>query len=134
MSVAAAPRHIASSSRKGFSVFAWGVLLYNLPVILWGAYVRVSFSGDGCGANWPFCNGQVLPQNMATATMIEFTHRLMTSVDSCLVIALAVWAFYAFPKAHAVRRFAIWALGFLLIEALLGAGLVLFRKVAHDQS
>jgi heme A synthase len=134
MSVAAVPRHAASSSQRAFSIFAWGVLLYNLPVILWGAYVRVSFSGDGCGANWPFCNGQVLPQNMATATMIEFTHRLMTSVDSCLVIALAVWAFYAFPKAHAVRRFAIWSLVFLFVEALLGAGLVLFRKVAHDQS
>jgi heme A synthase len=71
---------------------------------------------------------------MAAPTIIEFTHRLMTSVDSCLVIALVVWAFYAFPKEHAVRRFAVWSLLFLLVEALLGAGLVLFRKVAHDES
>jgi heme a synthase len=134
MSVLAASSPVAASSRKRFSVFAWLVLLYNLPVILWGAYVRVSFSGDGCGANWPFCKGQVLPQNMTAPTMIEFTHRLMTSLDSCLIIALAVWAFYVFPKSHAVRKFAVWSLIFLLIEALLGAGLVLFRKVAHDQS
>src|SRR3954452_19653967 len=105
MSVLAASGPVAASSRKGFSIFALLVLLYNLPVILWGAYVRVSFSGDGCGANWPFCNGQVLPQNMTTPTIIEFTHRLMTSVDSVLVIALVIWAFYAFPKSHAVRRF-----------------------------
>ncbi|HEX4769673.1 MAG TPA: COX15/CtaA family protein [Bryobacteraceae bacterium] len=134
MSVLAASTSVASPSRKAFFIFAWLVLLYNLPVILWGAYVRVSFSGDGCGANWPFCNGQVLPQNMAAPTAIEFTHRLMTSLDSGLVIAVVIWAFYAFPKSHAVRRFAIWSLVFLLIEALLGAGLVLFRKVAHDQS
>lgn len=133
-SVTLNPASTLRASRKNFSLFAWLVLLYNLPVILWGAYVRVSFSGDGCGANWPFCNGQVLPTNMAAPTVIEFTHRLMTSLDSFLVIGLAVWAFYAFPKLHAVRRFAIWSLIFLLVEALLGAGLVLFRKVAHDQS
>lgn len=110
------------------------VLAYNIPVILWGAYVRVSFSGDGCGANWPFCNGQVVPHNMSSRTAIEFAHRMMTSVDSGVVIALCIWAFLLFPKRHAVRFFAAWSLVFLLIEALLGAGLVVFRLVAHDQS
>jgi heme A synthase len=62
MSVASgnAPRTSDTISRalrgqRTFAIFAWAVLAYNLPVILWGAYVRVSFSGDGCGANWPFC-------------------------------------------------------------------------------
>ncbi|HEY3457293.1 MAG TPA: COX15/CtaA family protein, partial [Bryobacteraceae bacterium] len=58
---------------KGFGRYAWAVLAYNLPVILWGAYVRISFSGDGCGAHWPTCNGQVLPGQMTTPTLIEFT-------------------------------------------------------------
>jgi cytochrome c oxidase assembly protein subunit 15 len=134
MSVLTEAKPPAVETRRLFSVFAWLVLAYNIPVILWGAYVRVSFSGDGCGANWPFCNGQILPQNMATPTIIELTHRLMTSVDCCLVIALVVLAFRSFPKKHAVRRYAVLSLVFLLIEAVLGAGLVLFRKVAHDQS
>jgi heme A synthase len=110
------------------------VLLYNLPVVLWGAYVRVSFSGDGCGANWPTCNGQFLPQKMTTPMAIEFTHRLMTGLDTAAVAILLLWAFLAFPKRHAVRRFAIFSFVFLFIEALLGAGLVLFRLVAKDQS
>ena len=117
-----------------FARFAWVVLAYNIPVILWGAYVRVSFSGDGCGANWPFCNGQVLPQQMTRPTIIEFTHRMMTSLDSFAVIALCVWAFFAFGKHHVVRRYAVWSLIFVLIEAALGAGLVLLRLVAKDQS
>lgn len=121
-------------SRRAFSVFAWLVLAYNLPVILWGAYVRASFSGDGCGAHWPFCNGQMIPRNMAAPMAIEFTHRLMTSLDSIAVIALCVWAFLSFPRRHAVRLFSILSLVFLLVEALLGAGLVLLRYVARDQS
>ncbi len=119
---------------RGFTKFAWAVLAYNFPVILWGAYVRVSFSGDGCGAHWPTCNGQVLPGQMTTPTLIEFTHRMMTSVDLVVVAALCIWAFRAFPKRHAVRRYAVLSVIFLLIEALLGAGLVLFRHVAHDES
>ena len=123
-----------SRGRKWFAVFAWTVLAYNIPVILWGAYVRVSFSGDGCGAHWPFCAGQVLPQHMATPMLIEFTHRMMTSVDIGAIALLCLWAFRAFPKRHTVRGYALWSLLFLLVEALLGAGLVLLRYVAHDQS
>ena len=70
-----------NQSRQWLARFAWALLLFNIPVILWGAYVRVSFSGDGCGAHWPFCNGYVVPQHMAKPMLIEFTHRLMTSVD-----------------------------------------------------
>ncbi len=121
-------------SRAWFSRFASAVLLYNLPVILWGAYVRVSFSGDGCGANWPTCNGQFVPHAMAAPMAIEYTHRMMTSLDVFAVLALLIWAFLAFPARHAVRRYAVFSLTFLFIEALLGAGLVLFRYVAKDQS
>lgn len=120
--------------QRRFGVFAWTMLAYNIAVILWGAYVRVSFSGDGCGANWPFCNGQVLPQHMATPMAIEFTHRAMTSLDTFGVITLVSWAFLSFGKKHPIRSSAVIALVLLFVEALLGAGLVLLRKVAHDQS
>jgi cytochrome c oxidase assembly protein subunit 15 len=128
------PSEPGERTHRGFAVFSWIVLAYNIPVILWGAYVRVSFSGDGCGAHWPFCNGQVLPQKMSVPTFIELTHRMMTGLDSVLVIAMCVLAFMLFSKKHAARRYAIWSLFFLFIEALLGAGLVLFRMVARDQS
>jgi len=125
---------VSSSARRRFALFAAVVLAYNIPVILWGAYVRISFSGDGCGANWPFCNGQVIPHHMAAPMAIEFTHRTMTSLDTFATLAMAIWAFLAFPKRHAVRRYSVLSLVFLFIEAMLGAGLVLFRLVARDQS
>jgi cytochrome c oxidase assembly protein subunit 15 len=123
-----------SIARERFARFAWAVLAFNMPVILWGAYVRVSYSGDGCGAHWPFCNGQVIPLHMTKPTLIEFTHRLMTGADSALLLALVALAFWLYPKRHLVRRYAMASLVFLFVEALLGAGLVLFRMVARDQS
>lgn len=124
----------SAESRRNFARFAWTVLAYNLAVILWGAYVRASFSGDGCGAHWPTCAGQILPTAMAKPRLIEFTHRMMTTLDSIATIILCAWAFRAFPKRHAVRRYSLYAVLFLIVEALLGAGLVLFRYVAHDAS
>jgi heme A synthase len=124
----------SGQQQKWFARFAWAVLAYNIPVILWGAYVRVSFSGDGCGANWPLCGGQFVPQHMSAPRLIEYTHRAMTGVDAVAVIAMLVWAFLVFPKRHSVRRYASLSLIFTFVEALLGAGLVLFRYVAKDQS
>jgi heme a synthase len=125
---------MSTPAQKRFAKFAWAVLAYNIPVILWGAYVRASFSGDGCGAHWPFCNGQMIPQNMGAPMAVEFTHRMTTTIDSVAVIAMCVWAFRAFPRHHIVRLFSVLSLAFLLVEALLGAGLVLLRYVARDQS
>lgn len=124
----------SASARQNFARFAWIVLAYNLAVILWGAYVRASFSGDGCGAHWPTCGGQFLPTQMATPRLVEFSHRMMTTLDTLATIALVVWAFLVYPKKHVVRRSAVYSLIFLFIEAIAGAGLVLFRYVAHDLS
>jgi cytochrome c oxidase assembly protein subunit 15 len=124
----------SARSRRNFALYAWGVLAYNLAVIAWGAYVRASFSGDGCGAHWPTCGGQFLPTEMAKPKLIEFSHRLMTTLDVLATGLLCLWSFLAFPKKHALRRYAVYAVILLVIEGALGAGLVLLRQVAHDQS
>jgi len=117
-----------------FATFAWSVVGWNLLVIVWGAYVRASVSGDGCGSHWPLCNGEVLPSGALAKTLIELTHRLTSGVALLLVIALAVRARRAFPKQHRVRRGAALSLGFIIIEALIGAALVRFELVAGNAS
>ena len=117
-----------------FAKFAWGVLLYNLVVILWGAYVRATGSGAGCGSHWPLCNGEILPRSPQLETMIEFTHRLMSGLSLVLIVVLFVWALRAYPRGHIVRKGAGLSLFFIVTEALIGAGLVLFEWVAHDAS
>jgi heme A synthase len=122
------------TARRRFAWFAWGALALNIPVILWGAWVRISYSGDGCGAHWPFCNGQLLPSAMTAKTMVEFSHRLTSGFDSIAIAGLVAFAFLIFPAKHVVRRYAVASFCLLMIEALLGAALVLLRHVAHDQS
>lgn len=117
-----------------FSHFAWLTLIYNLFVILWGAFVRATGSGAGCGSHWPTCNGEVIPRAPQIETIIEFTHRATSGLALILVLILLIWAFRAYPKGHLVRRGAVLSAVFMLIEALLGAGLVLFELVAHNPS
>jgi cytochrome c oxidase assembly protein subunit 15 len=110
------------------------MLGWNMLVILWGAYVRASGSGAGCGSHWPLCNGEVLPVAPRIETIIEFTHRLMSGVALVGVVALWLWSRAAFARGHRARRLALASFVFLITEALLGAGLVLFNYVDKDQS
>ena len=57
-------------------------------VVAWGAFVRATGSGAGCGKHWPMCNGEVVPRDPATATAIEFTHRATSGFALLLVVAL----------------------------------------------
>ncbi len=114
--------------------FAWGVLAYNLVVILWGAFVRATGSGAGCGKHWPLCNGDVVPHAPSTATMIEASHRVTSGIAAFLVLGLVIWTMRALPKGHRARRAAILSGVFILGEVVIGAGLVLFELVAHDAS
>jgi heme A synthase len=114
--------------------FAWAVLIYNLGVIAWGAYVRATGSGAGCGAHWPLCNGEVVLRAPAIETLIEFSHRATSGLALLSVLVLLVWARRVTPPGHPVRVGATLSVAFMLSEAALGAGLVLFQLVAHDAS
>ncbi|MEQ1934186.1 MAG: COX15/CtaA family protein, partial [Fimbriimonadaceae bacterium] len=65
--------------------FAWFVLGWTLLTIIWGAFVRLSFSGDGCGSHWPSCNGQLLPSLTNAKEMIEYSHRITSAIDGLLI-------------------------------------------------
>ncbi len=117
-----------------YAKFSWFVLFWNLLVILWGALVRASGSGAGCGSHWPTCNGAIIPQPQSIQTIIEFTHRMMSGAALILVLILLIGAFRSLPKGHPARKSAVGAAAFILIEALLGAGLVLFKLVEDNSS
>lgn len=121
-------------SNSAFARYAWGVLAYNLFVVLWGAFVRATGSGAGCGSHWPLCNGQVVPRAPELATIIEFTHRATSGIALLAVVGLVWWAFRAYPAGHIVRLGAALSCVFIVTEALIGAGLVLFEHVAQNAS
>src|SRR4030042_2059778 len=110
------------------------VLRWNVAGILGGSVVRATGSGAGCGAHWPLCNGEVVPHAPALDTMVEFTHRATSGVALLLVFALALWVFRDRPKGHPARPAAAASVFFILTEAAVGAGLVLFGLVAENDS
>lgn len=121
-------------AQQRYARFAWATLGWNFLVILWGAFVRATGSGAGCGSHWPLCNGEVIPPSPSVQTLIELTHRLTSGLALLAVLALVWFARRLWPRGHAVRRWAWLSLGFILVEALLGAGLVLLEYVERNAS
>lgn len=119
---------------RRFTLFAWGVFGYSLAAILWGYFLRISESGDGCGTDWPLCNGALVPTAPHFSTFVEFTHRLSSGLVLVLVLVMAVWAFRVYPRGAAVRKAAGASLLFTVSESLFGALLVVFGWVATDIS
>lgn len=121
-------------TREWLPRLAWGTLIFNLAVIVWGAYVRASGSGAGCGSHWPLCNGEIIPHTGLLTTAIEFVHRVSSGACLLLAAAIAYVGYREHPAGSVVRRASFATLGFTLSEALIGAGLVLLRYVDKDQS
>jgi len=87
--------------------FAWATLCFNVAVVLWGAFVRATGSGAGCGNQWPGCGGTVLGISVKAQTIIEFTHR-MTSVVALLMVTSSCSRAGAQPQkatGRATRRY-----------------------------
>lgn len=122
---------------SGFAKFAWSVLGFNFLVILWGVFLRASKSGDGCGQHWLTCQGEVIPSAPELKTIIEFSHRITSSLAGILLIVLLVWAFRRWQAGKSLQnrqslRAAIGSFIFVVIEGLLGAGLVLTGNTAEN--
>jgi cytochrome c oxidase assembly protein subunit 15 len=124
----------AVRSTRAASRFAWFTLGCFILVVLWGAVVRATGSGAGCGANWPLCNGDFFPHHPRLATIIEFTHRSSSGIVTFLDLALIAWTFRVTPQHHLARKAALWSFALLLAEAALGAVLVLRHYVENNIS
>jgi len=118
---------------RRFSIF---VLIYTLAVILFGAYVRISGSGAGCGEHWPSCEGEVMPSDLMKnhAKAIEFTHRATSGLSGILVLLLFIAVRRDKSASRDAKREAAFAFFLIVVEGLLGASLVLFKWVHLDQS
>lgn len=108
--------------------------IYTLLVIAWGAWVRISHSGNGCGDHWPLCNGDFIPNLEIKKTLVEYSHRLMSGAYGLIVL----WIFYFFHRrknTHLLsKKMSLYLLAFMILEALLGALLVKQNLVTVNDS
>ena len=134
MTLTAAPASEDALPSIALRRFAWAVLVYFIAVILWGALVRATGSGAGCGDHWPLCNGTVMQHSPRVDTMIEFTHRVTSGISFFLAVGLLVWVYAGTVRGHLARSAAVASIAFTLIEAILGALLVKLGLTAQSQS
>jgi cytochrome c oxidase assembly protein subunit 15 len=132
MAIVAAPT--SRRDTQAVARFAWVVLGFFILVVLWGAVVRSTGSGGGCGSNWPLCNGDFVPHHPRLATIIEFTHRSTSGICAFLLAALGFWTFAVTERGHRARTAVLWSVFLLLTEAVLGAVLVLKHYVENTYS
>ena len=114
--------------------FAWALLTYNVFVILWGAVVRATSSGDGCGSHWPLCNGTVVQHHPQAATIIEFLHRMSSGLVLIGILLLLVWTWTKTARGAWARVTVAAATLLTINEAFLGAMLVVLHYVDKNQS
>jgi heme a synthase len=113
-----------SQALRAIERFGRIVLAYNLFVIVWGAFVRTSGSGAGCGDHWPLCDGALIPATPTISTLIELFHRATSGLALVLVVLLFLRIRRHFADRHPVRIASAVALAFIVIEALIGALIV----------
>lgn len=119
---------------RRYAALCWGLLLYTLPVIVFGAFVRASLSGDGCGQHWPDCHGTLFPTGSSIATKIEYSHRVSSAIYGFISLAVLIGAFRLFPRKSNVRKAALFTFIATVLEALIGAVLVKKGLVTTNDS
>jgi cytochrome c oxidase assembly protein subunit 15 len=126
--------HERPARERWFARFAAFLLVYLLFVILFGAWVRITGSGAGCGDHWPTCGGLLVPRAPSVQTLIEYTHRITSGMLGLMALALPLWALRVHAPGHPARLFAVATFVLVVVEAGIGAGLVLKQLVASDAS
>ncbi len=105
---------------------AYGALLIGFLQVVFGAIVRISGSGLGCGDHWPDCFGAFTPTSSAQSLLVEISHRYGAAALSIATIALAVIALrqrnaQGIAGAGGALRPALLAVVLVIAAALFGA-------------
>src|SRR5690625_2869025 len=99
-----------------------------LFILLGGALVTKTGSGMGCGSSWPLCNGQLFPSEITPELIIEYSHRLVSTVVGVTVLLLAVLSWMVIGHIREVKFLAFLSLFFLILQGLIGAAAVMWGQ------
>lgn len=126
---------------KALRRLAYSTLGLAYALIVFGAVVRISGSGMGCGDHWPRCFGRWFPPLDQPTVVIEWTHRLIAAITVAMVALLVVVALRkrgepGVSGPRGVLRAALLAAALVILQALLGMitvrmGNTAWATVAH---
>jgi heme A synthase len=103
-----------------FSSLAVTTALLTIGLIVFGAVVRVTDSGLGCGNSWPTCNGTLIPPLDNITAWIEWLHRLFAVLIGLFGLGMLGVAIAAYRRRNRVvlTATAVAAVLFALQSAL----------------
>src|ERR1700736_3591006 len=101
-------------------------LVLGFAQIVFGAVVRITGSGMGCGDHWPDCYGSFTPAPNAPNLLVEISHRYGAAALSLAILALAIaaWRNRSEPGVGGgggVLRPSLLAILLVVVAALFGA-------------
>jgi cytochrome c oxidase assembly protein subunit 15 len=101
-------------------------LLLGFAQVVFGAIVRISGSGMGCGDHWPDCYGSFTPTHDAPTLLVEISHRYGAAVLSLAIVALVAVAWRkrnepGIGGAGGALRPSLLAILLVIVAALFGA-------------
>lgn len=99
-----------------------------LFILIGGALVTKTDSGDGCGSSWPLCKGQLFPSNVTPELIIEYSHRLVSTVVGISVIVVAILAWKFLEHVGEIKLLAFLSTFFLVLQGLIGAAAVMWPQ------
>ncbi|QOR68425.1 heme A synthase [Cytobacillus suaedae] len=108
--------------------FAVLTTLGMLFVLIGGALVTKTESGEGCGDSWPLCHGEFVPSNITPELLIELSHRLVSGSVGIMVLILSIWAWKAIGHIRETKFLALISFFFLVLQALIGAAAVMWGQ------
>ncbi|MEO8945949.1 MAG: COX15/CtaA family protein [Gemmatimonadaceae bacterium] len=108
---------------RGLRLVAYIATGLGFTQIVFGAIVRITGSGMGCGDRWPTCQGYLIPPLERPDLIIEVTHRY---IASALILSILVLLAMAIAKRSARG---VAGEGGVLRSTLLAAALVLVAAV-----
>jgi len=99
-----------------------------LFVLLGGALVTKTESGDGCGRSWPLCNGEFVPTDITPELVIELAHRLVSGALGIMVLVLAIWSWKVIGHIRETKFLAFLSFFFIVFQGLIGAAAVIWGQ------
>lgn len=113
---------------KALKWFAVLTTIGMMLILLGGALVTKTESGEGCGTSWPLCHGELIPSNITPELIIELAHRLVSGSVGMMVAILSYWSWKAIGHIRETKFLALSSFIFLVIQALVGAAAVVWGQ------
>lgn len=113
---------------KSLKVYSVLTTLGMFLILLMGAIVTTTESGDGCGNSWPLCYGQILPSQLEVETIIEYSHRIVSGILGVMVVILSVWTWQTIGYLREAKLFSFLSVFLIVFQGLLGAAAVVWGQ------